>query len=142
MAAPTSPSGQSPSPTRTPSPTPTRANPGKPPCHGCLSPLDTICWEYVSQCAVPVNVVAPLPETITAQYRTFPITAKSQLDYVEVTSGTVVIQPGKTSGDAVVTLLPDPDLGGGKTFGVELFGVPDGVLGGSKAIVTITPGMG
>jgi hypothetical protein len=130
----------SPSPTVSPSPSlslsPSPISGG---CFGCVNPLDAICWEGPPRCTVVVVRFAPRTQTVTVYYRTVAMTAKPQLDYVEVRSAMMTIQPGQSSAEIVVQLLPNPDLDQDRKFGVELFAVSGAGLVRPMATVTIKP---
>lgn len=88
---------------------------------------------------VPVLRVPPRTNLVTAHFRTVAMSAKPGIDYVGVTSGTLVIQPNQTSAEIVIQLLPNPTLNEDRTFGVELFAVSGAGLVRPMATVTIRP---
>lgn len=108
-------------------------------CFGCLNPTDAICWEGPPFCSVVVVRISPLTQVVTAHYRTVAMTAKPQIDYVDVRSGTVVFQPGQSSAEIAIQLLPHSALTQERTFGVELFSVSGAGLVRPMATVTIKP---
>lgn len=108
-------------------------------CPGCVQPLDTLCWEGPPRCIVLVLRIPPRANPVTAHYRTVAMTAHPGIDYVGVSSGTLVIQPNQSSAEIPIQLIPNPTLHEDRTFGVELFGVSGAGLVRPMATVTIRP---
>ncbi|MEV6520366.1 hypothetical protein AB0M43_00315 [Longispora sp. NPDC051575] len=130
-----------------PSPSPTRAVAAHQPlggqqiyggCPGCVTTLDVICWEGPPKCVVPVVRTLPLTQTVTAHYRTVAMTARPQVDYVDVRSGTVVIPAGRSSAEIAIQLL-HPGFTHDRKFGVELFAVSGAGVEKPMGIVTLRP---
>ena len=79
------------------------------------------------------------PETVRVDYATEDVTATAGEDY-EATSGTLVFNPGETSGFVHVTILDDEEEDDGETFRLKLSnmrGAPRGWLADSVATGTI-----
>jgi hypothetical protein len=129
------------SPTASPTPTvgPTMTSS---PCRGCINPLDAICWEGPARCIIIVVSAPAISTVVTARYRTVAMTARPRIDYVEITSGTLVLQAGQSSAEIAVELIPDPDLTQERTFGVELYDTSGAGLARPMATVTIRPARG
>ena len=68
------------------------------------------------------------------------MTARPGIDYVEVRSGTVELQPDQSSAEIALELIANPRLTEERTFGVYLFAVSGAELGRPMATVTIRPG--
>lgn len=134
------PSGQATPPMRAVNSSPTASpSPISGGCLGCVSPLDAICWEGPPRCVVVVVRLLPRTNAVTAYYRTVAMTAKPQVDYVDVRSAKVMIQPDQSSVEIVIQLLANPNLTQERTFGVELFAVSGAGLVRPMATVTIKP---
>ncbi|GHJ43494.1 hypothetical protein Cs7R123_08360 [Catellatospora sp. TT07R-123] len=108
-------------------------------CPGCVQPLDTLCWEGPPRCMVPVLRTPPRSTPVTIHYRTVAMTARPGIDYVGVSSGTLVIQPNQSSAEIAIQLIPNPGLAEDRTFGVELFAVSGAGVARPMATVTLRP---
>jgi hypothetical protein len=116
----------------------TSPSPSPSPCPGCVSPQDAICWEGI-RCQVPVLVSGPVQHTISVHYRTTPMTAKPNIDYIPIQDAVLTIPPQQSIAYVYVQLLPDPGLTQDRQFAVVFDNIVGGQLTRSQAIVTITP---
>lgn len=94
------------------------------------------CW-IPDSCLIPVELSAVATERVTGRYRLIPGTAREGQDYELVGDGTVVVEAGSRTGQAVVRLLPDRVPEADETFDIELTSVSAGRIGVGRATVTI-----
>lgn len=86
---------------------------------------------------INVELLSTSSSAVTVNYKTNPITAESDVDYVSVAQGTLTFNPGETQKSIPITIKGDQIVESTETFEVELFNPQGAALFRSKATVTI-----
>jgi hypothetical protein len=83
-------------------------------------------------CTLPVTLSEPTHDTVAVTYRTEAITAKPDVDYVDVVKAELVIKAGETVGRLVLEIIPDCEREGEEEFGLELVDAVNADLGDER----------